>query len=143
MTMRLSRLPHDPAAVAAAPSLATHHYAVMAPPDRLARSGAAFAPQLRNNDTLPVCTSVGLLNGALGIEALNTDGDLAIAEGSNCRSAPAVSGARRPRRRSTRPTARRCGMCCAGRAGAALTLAPRRRCQRTCSHSDNGPCWPR
>jgi hypothetical protein len=79
--MRLGRLPHDPAAVAAAPSLATHHYAVMAPPDRLARSGVAFAPQLRNNDTLPVCTSVGLLNGALGIEALNTNGDLAIAEG--------------------------------------------------------------
>jgi hypothetical protein len=79
--MRLGRLPHDQAAVAAAPSLATHRYAVMAPPARLVRSGVAFAPQLRNNDTLPVCTSVGLLNGALGIEALNTDGGLAIAEG--------------------------------------------------------------
>lgn len=79
--MRLGRLPHDPAAVAAAPSLATHHYAVMAPPDRLDRSLVAFAPQLRNNDTLPICTSAGLLNGALGVEALNTDSELAIAVG--------------------------------------------------------------
>jgi hypothetical protein len=81
MAMRLGRLPHDPAAVAAAPSLANHHYAVMAPPDQLVRSGVAYAPQLRNNDTLPVCTAAGLLNGALGIEALNTDSGLAIAEG--------------------------------------------------------------
>jgi hypothetical protein len=81
MTMRLGRLPHDPAAVAAAPSLATHHYATMAPPERLIRSGVPFAPQLRNNDTLPVCTSVGLLNGAFGVEALNTSSGLAIADG--------------------------------------------------------------
>ena len=81
MAMRLGRLPHDPVALAAAPSLATHHYAVMAPSDRLVRAGVAFAPQLRNNDTLPVCTAVGLLNGALGLEALNTNSDLAIAQG--------------------------------------------------------------
>ncbi len=77
--MRLGRLPHDPAAVAAAPSLAGHRYAAMAPPATLDRSGIPFRPQLRHNDVWPDCVAVGLLNGMLAVEALNTGGDLNIA----------------------------------------------------------------
>jgi hypothetical protein len=81
MTRALGRHPHNPETVARAPSLGTHTFAAMAPPDRLVRTDVPFAPQLRNNNTLPVCTAVGLLNGQLAVEALNTSGELAIAEG--------------------------------------------------------------
>ena len=51
----------------------------MAPPPILDRSATPYRPQLRHNDVLPDCAVVGLINGALAVEALNTGGDLAIA----------------------------------------------------------------
>jgi hypothetical protein len=76
---RLGRRAHSPAAVAAAPSLRNHVFAMMAPPTSCVRTGIDYQPQLRGNDTLPDCVPVGILNAALAVEALNAGGALAIA----------------------------------------------------------------
>lgn len=69
--MRLGRLPHDPAALARAPSLAGHRFAAMPPPPILDRSAIAFAPGLYRNNDLPDCTAAGLANAAGMVAALN------------------------------------------------------------------------
>lgn len=90
--MRFGRLPHDAAAVTAAPSLATHTFAVMAPPPTLTRGGIPYDPQLRQNDSLPTCTVAGLINGALAISALNTGSATSIADGVEIPFYAAVAG---------------------------------------------------
>lgn len=66
--MRLGRLPHDPAAIAAAPA---HRFGVSIPPAVLDRSAVPFTSELYDNDTLPDCTAVGLANAARAVAALN------------------------------------------------------------------------
>ncbi|WP_428485924.1 hypothetical protein [Rhodopila sp.] len=65
--MRLGRLPHDPAALAAAPR---HRFGAVPPPAVLDRSALAFTPGLYSNDTLPDCTAVALANAARGVAEL-------------------------------------------------------------------------
>jgi hypothetical protein len=69
--MLLGRLPHDPAALAAAPSLAGQSFANAAPKPVLDRSGIAYQPREFSNRTLPVCTVAGLANGMLAVSALS------------------------------------------------------------------------
>jgi hypothetical protein len=69
--MRLGRLPHDPAALARAPTLAGHRFAAAAPPPRLDRSAVEFVPGLFGNDHLPDCSAAGLANAAGMVAALN------------------------------------------------------------------------
>ena len=69
--MRLGRLPHDPAALARAPSFAAHHFAAVKPPALLDRSHIEFAPGLYRNDDLPDCSAAGLANAAGMVAALN------------------------------------------------------------------------
>ena len=69
--MRLGRLPHDPAALASAPSFAAHHFAAVKPPALLDRSHIEFAPGLYRNDDLPDCSAAGLANAAGMVAALN------------------------------------------------------------------------
>ena len=71
MAFRLGRLAHDPAAVAAAPSLGAHRFAVSAPPPSLSRASTHFQPGLYQNDTLPDCTAAGLANAANAVAAVN------------------------------------------------------------------------
>lgn len=98
----LGRHPHDPEAVARAPSLANHYASVAPPPATLDRSGVNYQPQLWGNNEYPCCTAAGLLNGALASEALATNGALAIdpmawmafyAACANCAETPAAIGA--------------------------------------------------
>lgn len=73
----LGRLPHSPARLATAPSLARHTFGTLAPLPRLDRSGIQFTPGLYDNQILPNCTAVALANHAGAAAAL--DGyDLAI-----------------------------------------------------------------
>jgi hypothetical protein len=66
--MKLGRLPHDPARVASAPSLAAHRFAAAAPPRAVVdRSGIPFSPGLYQNDSLPDCTAAGLANAASAV----------------------------------------------------------------------------
>jgi hypothetical protein len=74
----LGRLPHDPAALARAPSLAVHRFAAMPPPPRLDRSAIEFQPGLYGNDHLPDCSAAGLANAAGMVYAINTRSELAI-----------------------------------------------------------------
>jgi hypothetical protein len=69
----LGRLPHDPAAVARAPSLYGHVLASKPPPPKLLRDQVAypFAPQMDANDQIGDCTAVGVANYARGVAALN------------------------------------------------------------------------
>jgi hypothetical protein len=90
--MRFGRLPHDVAAVAAAPSIVSHTFAVMAPPPTLLRAYVTYQPQMRQNDTLPDCTVAGLINAALAISALNTGAPLAIADDVEIPFYAAVAG---------------------------------------------------
>lgn len=90
--MRFGRLPHDVAAVAAAPSIVSHTFAVMSPPPTLLRTGITLQPQMRQNDSLPTCTVAGLINGALAISALNTGAVLSIADGVEIPFYAAVDG---------------------------------------------------
>ena len=66
--MRLGRLPHDPAALAAVP---VHRFGAVPPPPALDRRGVEFAPELYGNDTLPDCTAAALSNAARAVAALN------------------------------------------------------------------------
>ena len=69
--IRLGRLPHDPAALALAPSLAGHKLAAMLPSPVIDRRQVPFAPRMFDNDTLPDCTAAGMANLTLAIGALN------------------------------------------------------------------------
>ncbi len=69
--MRLGRLPHSPAAVSAAPSLAGHRFAATLPPAKVDRRAIPFAPGMYQNDSLPDCTAAGLANAAGMVAALN------------------------------------------------------------------------
>ena len=69
--MRLGRLPHDPARVAAAPSFVGHRFAAVPPPPVLDRGATEFQPGLYGNDTLPDCTPVGMANAATAVSAIN------------------------------------------------------------------------
>lgn len=71
MALRLGRLPHDPARLAAAPSLAGHRFAATAPRPIVDRGAVNFQPGLYRNDTLPDCTAAGLANAASAVAALN------------------------------------------------------------------------
>jgi hypothetical protein len=66
--MRLGRIPHDPAALARAPS---YRFGAVVPPAVLDRRAASFVPGLYDNDTLPDCTAVALANAARGVACLN------------------------------------------------------------------------
>ena len=68
--MRLGRLPHDPAELTRAPSLMTHTFGVIAPPQACDRSTVPFTPGLYQNDTIPDCTAAGLANAASAAAAL-------------------------------------------------------------------------
>ena len=59
--MRLGRLPHDPARVAAV----TQHRMALAPaPVTLPRTDIIWTPSLVRNDVLPTCSIAGLMNSA-------------------------------------------------------------------------------
>jgi hypothetical protein len=66
--MKLGRLPHNPAAIAAAPA---HRFGVIPPPTTLDRSAISFTPGLYDNNSLPDCSAAGLANAAMAIAALN------------------------------------------------------------------------
>lgn len=68
--MRLGRLPHSAAQLAALPTLAGHRMAAFVPEPALDRRATGFMPALDGNDTLPVCTAVGLRNHAAGVAAI-------------------------------------------------------------------------
>jgi hypothetical protein len=71
MTFCLGRLPHDPAAVARAPSLARHRLAAMSFPVTLNRSAIDVQLVLAGNADLPTCTAAGLANAARMVAAIN------------------------------------------------------------------------
>jgi hypothetical protein len=81
----LGRIPHEPAALARAPS---HRFGAVPPPPILDRSRVSFEPSLYQNDILPDCTAVALANAARGVAALNGF-DLVL----NQSSVPAFYGA--------------------------------------------------
>lgn len=68
---RLGLLPHDPAAVARAPSLSRHPLAAIVPRAVVDRSDVDFRPGLYQNDTLPCCTAAALANAASAVAILN------------------------------------------------------------------------
>ena len=68
---RLGRLRHDPEALAAAPQLADHSFAAIAPAPMMDRQAVPFQPRMFSNDILPVCTCAALANAALAVSALN------------------------------------------------------------------------
>lgn len=78
--MTLSFGCHHPtqSALDAAPTLAGHRFAAAEPPRTLDRRGINYQPILGHNDTLPVCTVVGLCNAMLAAEALNAGAGLPI-----------------------------------------------------------------
>lgn len=67
---RLGRLPHSPAALAAAPGIMDGRFAAASPPQTLDRSGIDYRPRLFKNDTLPDCSAAGLANAMLAVGAL-------------------------------------------------------------------------
>jgi len=78
--MRFGRLPASPAAIAAAPQLATHLLGAMEPSPRIDRSNVPFQPRQFWNGALsgpsqqpelPDCTAAGMANLALAVSALN------------------------------------------------------------------------
>ena len=78
--MMFGRLPHDPAALARAPSLAGHPLATMAPSPVIDRRQVPFQPRpfwngsmvpVSQTPELPDCTAAMVANLALGIGALN------------------------------------------------------------------------
>ena len=69
--MRLGRLPHSAAQLAALPSLAGHRMAAFMPLPVLDRRGVDFVPGLYENNLLPTCTAAGLANHAAGVAAIN------------------------------------------------------------------------
>ena len=78
--MRFGRLPHDPAALARAPQLATHLLGAIEPSPRIDRSAVSFQPRQFWNGSLigpsqqpelPDCTAAGMANLALAVSALN------------------------------------------------------------------------
>ena len=74
--MRLGRLPHDPAALAAVP----RHYAATLPPPVLDRSHIPFTPGLYGNDVFPDCTAVALANAARAASWVTAGCDLVVAD---------------------------------------------------------------
>lgn len=72
----LGRRAHDPVAVAAAPRL--HYASELPPPPVLDRSAINYQPNMYGNNSCPDCTVAGLLNAALAVEAISTNGALAI-----------------------------------------------------------------
>jgi hypothetical protein len=80
--MRLGRLPHSPAAVSAAPSLAAHRFAAVEPRPILDRRYIDYQPLMCGNQTKPVCTIAGLVNGMLAAEAVNNRASLPIDQGT-------------------------------------------------------------
>ena len=74
---RCGRLPHDPVALARAPSLYGHPFMTMRLPNRLDRSSVPVKIGLYHNDVLPDCTAAGLANAASMVAAINGF-DLAI-----------------------------------------------------------------
>jgi hypothetical protein len=69
--MKLGRLLSDPIALAKIPSLDGHRFAAMAPPPYVDRSAVSFVPGLYQNNVLPDCTAVALVNAAQGVAAVN------------------------------------------------------------------------
>lgn len=68
---RLGRLPADPRQLALAPKLAHHRFGLSPPPPSVDRCQIELQPVLGQNDVLPDCTTVGLLNAARMVAALN------------------------------------------------------------------------
>ncbi|MDE2105503.1 MAG: hypothetical protein KGL39_50215 [Patescibacteria group bacterium] len=77
LTMRLGRKPHDPAALAAMPTLGAH--LMPEPPAKLDRSALPFHPACWNNDTQPDCTAASLAECAKGANLIFGGGELNIA----------------------------------------------------------------
>ena len=69
--MKLGRLAPDMTRLALAPSLQSHRFATMMPPNKLDRSNVNFSPRLFQNDTLPDCTAAALANAAMGVAGIN------------------------------------------------------------------------
>ena len=78
MSRCLGRLPHDPVAVAKAPRLRYSASVEAAVPSILDRSTVVYSPQMIGNDVYPNCTVVGLINAALAMEAIATNGAMAF-----------------------------------------------------------------
>ncbi len=70
MQYRFGRLPHDPAALAAAPGLLAPRYASVVPLPTLDRRALPFSPRLCQNDALPVCAAAALVNAVLAVGAI-------------------------------------------------------------------------
>jgi len=68
---QLGRRPHDPAAIARAPSLYGHRMASLPPPPKLIRDHVAYQPEMDDNSILGDCTAAGLANAARAAAALN------------------------------------------------------------------------
>jgi len=60
----LGRRPHDPAAIARAPSLYGHRMASLPPPPKLIRDHVAYQPEMDDNDQIGDCAEAGLANDA-------------------------------------------------------------------------------
>ena len=68
--MRLGRLPHDPARIAALPQFGRHALAAELAPPKLDRSGITWFPGLDGNDQIGDCTAVGIANAARAMAAI-------------------------------------------------------------------------
>ena len=77
--MRLGRLAHDPARIAAAPQ---HLFGATMPPNSIDRTALRFTPGLWGNDTIPDCTAAALANSARLYSLANGGGDAVIADGT-------------------------------------------------------------
>lgn len=71
MTLRLGRLPHSQQRVAAAPSLATHTFAAIAPAVRVDRSTVPYHPRMFDNDRYGDCSAANTANYMTGFALLN------------------------------------------------------------------------
>jgi len=76
--MKLGRLEHNPARLAAVPS---HRFGIAEPPPLcLIRDYVPFAPGLYGNDRLPCCTAVAVANAARAFSWARSACDIVVAE---------------------------------------------------------------